>query len=117
MAPTSWHSSPFQYLPFVTRQEVIMSTPIAVSRTLTFMLALPFPPCGGGPRLLRLLIRGRGLESENSDSQPTRGTVPARCASAASGAARRPPATVPMNLRRSTIRSPGPRAAGATAGS
>ena len=43
--------------------------------------------------------------------------LPACWASAASGAARRPPAKVPMKVRRSITRSADPPAAGATAGS
>src|SRR5712664_2289666 len=39
---------------------------------------------------------------------PTRYTFPAGCASAAGGAARRPPASVPMKARRSITRSPDP---------
>ena len=49
-------------------------------------------------------------------STPIRAVFSGCCASAASGAARRPRARVPRNARRSTIRSSDPPAAGATAG-
>ena len=55
-------------------------------------LAQPLPECLDAPG------------GAASDARyPIRYTFPAGCASAASGAARRPPASVPMNARRSTL--------------
>src|SRR5215471_5396008 len=51
--------------------------------------------------------RGALSEGDVKLRKPIRGTFPACCASAASGAARRPPVRLAMNARRFIIRSPG----------
>src|SRR4026208_2230333 len=68
------------------------------------------------PRYANATLRPAPNPRRTGDPPPTRRILPAGCASAASGAARRLPATVPRNARRFITRLPGPPAAGAAGG-